>query len=117
MFIYEDNGFVGIRTTDELKQKMAIVFDTLLSFSKFKFHYKFTTITKNKTPLMMKEEVVKQAKDYSIRIERSNNKFIKPTEIYTGKSGYGYDDIIMAEQISYIVIIYFNNSAKYQKLI
>lgn len=118
VFMYEDgeNG-VGVRTTADLKAKMALTFSTVLNNKCFKFHKDFKTITHNMTPNLMKEEIVKQSKNYCIKLQRvPNNKFAPPTMIYTGKDGYGYDDVIITIQMNKVIQMRFmTNTLVYGK--
>jgi hypothetical protein len=118
VFVFEDkNNGVGIRTSHELKKQMSIAFSIVLSESRFKFHSTLQTITDKMTPQLMKEELVKQMKDFSIKLQRpANNKFAPPIELYTGKSGYGYDDLMMTVLINHIMYLRFmTNSHVYGK--
>jgi hypothetical protein len=115
--MYEDNGSVGVRSTAELKKQMALAFSFILSNKRFKFHKYFQTMTNKMTPSLMKQEVIKQMKDYCIKVKRNpNDNFAPPTEIYTGKSGYGCDDIIITIQMNYIMYLKFiSDKQNYQK--
>jgi hypothetical protein len=93
------NGY-GVRMNKNLKKAMAIGFDYILTSERLKWHKDFFTTSEKTTAAQMKEEIIKQMSDYSVIIQRpTTNKFAAPTEIYSGKSGYGYDDIMIAVQL------------------
>lgn len=108
-------GF-GVPMAKELKKHMAISFRQLLDNDMFKFHVDFFTTTENKTAADMKEEIIKQLKEYCIIIQQPSgrDKFQPPTERYSGKSGYGYDDLAITLQLGLMMKFQFFKSEKYK---
>lgn len=94
----------GVRMNKTLKKAMAIAFSIVLTRENFKWWKDFTTNTTKMTPNDMKEEIMKQMKDYCVILKKpTRDPFAPPTEIYSGKSGYGYDDLMIAIQLANIM--------------
>lgn len=93
------NGY-GMRMNKDLKKAMAVAFKHILELDQLKWHEGFFTTMEKSNDKLMKDEVIRQLTDYSVILKRpTHDKFAAPTEIYSGKSGYGYDDIAIAIQM------------------
>lgn len=121
IFMFEDiskkTGYVGpgVRTDNELKEQMTLLFEQDLVYDRFKFHKDFFTVTDKSTKRQMQEEILNQMRDFSkIEIKRKKSKYAKPTVIYSGKSGYGKDDIMMSLLIGrQLSKLFLTNKEKY----
>jgi hypothetical protein len=120
MIMYEDEikgvAWPGVRTNNTLKKMMALMLNGVLEGERFKWHKDFMTTSEKCTAEEMKERVMSQMRDYKVFIKASNNKHAEPTEIYSGKAGWGTDDIIISVQFNYIMMNrFFDCPEKYQK--
>jgi hypothetical protein len=106
----------GIRMNNDLKKMMAMMFTGVLEGERFKWHFDFTTTSEKHEIYELKEKIMAQMSDYKVFFLKTNNKFAAPTEIYSGKGGYGTDDVIIAIQINYVSYRrFFDCPEKYQK--
>lgn len=113
--MYEDDNRAGVRTNNELKKLMAYEFKYKLHKKNIKIHEDFFTLSENYTVEKMKGEIYDQAYNYSRILLPSKSPHIPPKEIFGGKTGFGYDDLMIALQLNPLMEKRFFDSIKYKR--
>ena len=108
----EDENRAGVKINNQFKKLMKMGLETKLNEKSVYFYNKFSTIGELSAD-EMKEEMIQQLLNYSRILKPSNDIHRPPTEIYSGKSGHGYDDHVIALQLNYVMKNRFHDSEKY----
>jgi hypothetical protein len=98
-----ENSKEGIRTSNESKRLMAELTNTYLKSNGIRYYEHFFTLSEkyNKNPLLMKKEILNQMQNYEKKIKWPKTDIDKPpVVVYSGKQGYGFDDMAIALQLN-----------------
>ncbi len=114
-YMREDQGRIGIKTTEYSKEEMARGIKHKLQDNAICFHRNFFCMAEDMTPEKLKEEFGKQLKNF----KRKTIKIGKQIKVrYNGKGGYGFDDLVIALGLNnYMRSRFFNQPAVYQEYI
>jgi len=112
-FIKEDEGRVGFKTTAENKDYMSLSFKDKIEKGSVQFHEKFLSISEFDNAKKMKDELVDQLYNYCKKVEPSRDPNKPPKISWGGKSGYGFDDNVMALMMILTMKREFFTSRKY----
>jgi hypothetical protein len=117
-FMMEDGDsttpLAGIRMTNKLKQDMITSLDLRLAEGDIYFYDQFVCITETADDI--KERLIEQLEAYCIITTPSRLPHGQPTVTYSGKEGYGWDDLAIAVQINPVAHRRFHtNTLKYRK--
>jgi hypothetical protein len=111
----EDDNRAGVKINGPFKKLMAWALNAKLGEKSMYVYEKFLVIAEESNRDKMISEVESQLLNYSRIIKPSNVAHKAPTEIYNGKSGYGYDDLVIALQLNLIMKNRFYTSTDYAK--
>lgn len=97
----EDANRAGIKTNRELKEVMALAFNRRLIKRRVHLLDKFVCIGDNTTPWETRDKLVMEFRNYSriVRPPRDGRSGAQPAVFYSGKNGYGFDDMCIALQL------------------
>ena len=111
-YMREDEGRIGIKTTEYSKEEMARGIKHKLQDNAICFHRNFFCVAEDMTPEKMKEEFGKQLKNFKRKTIKTRGKIrVK----YDGKGGYGFDDLVIALGLNnYMRNRFFNQPAVYK---
>lgn len=113
----EDDNRAGIKTNNDLKKAMAISFQKVLAKRRIKFHKKMVCLTQVMglpvTPDDMMEDIRNQLLDFKRIIKPSKDPYKPSTEIYSGKRGCHYDDLVVALTLNKLMQARWKKSTKY----
>jgi hypothetical protein len=112
-FMREDRENTGIRTTEYLKNAMALKFIKKLEDKRVMFHKNYITVDVKSTPYSIKQELIKQMENFCRKIIMPNDLQKAPKILWTGKGGYGFDDRVMCVFMLSMFIGVFFSSDKY----
>jgi hypothetical protein len=93
----EDDNRAGIKTNRALKEVMAMAFNLKLMHGNAFLLDRFVCVGEGRTPEDMRDEVVMQLRNFSKIVKPPRDpRAGQPTVHYSGKAGYGFDDLTMA---------------------
>ena len=108
-FMDEDNGKPGVRTTESVKEQMAVTLFSKLEDGRVCFHHDFRSITETETGTDLKGMIVEQLRTYNKEVAGN-----PPKMKYSGKAGGNKDDLAVALQLNLLFRpMFFLNKAKY----
>jgi len=110
----EDENRAGVKINNSFKKLMKMAIEVKLNEKTIFLYNNFISIGEL-SPDEMKEELIVQLLNYTRMIKPSKDPHKAPTEIFGGKSGHGFDDLVIALQINYVMRNRFNDSDKYIK--
>jgi hypothetical protein len=102
----EDHNRVGVRMDANIKKVISISLKEKLSKSHIKLYKDLVSLSETQvlpngeTPRMIKGQLVDQLLNFCRIIRPSRDPLKAPTELYSGKSGYGYDDMVIATMLN-----------------
>ena len=105
----EDKDRTGIKINHTLKAEFGQALRHALDYGSIRFHRDFICVadsspedfgSEKMTPESMMEEIIKQLLNYSLKVVPSKDSNKPPTEFWGGKQGYGFDDHVIAIQLS-----------------
>ncbi len=113
--VEEDDNRAGIRTNLVVKKAMTMALDGVLRENNVYMHRDFVCIGEANSVSDMQAEIVKQLLNYSRNVRPArHNKHAAVTETYGGKSGYGFDDHVIALSMNIIMKgRFFRNVERY----
>ncbi len=96
----EDNNNVGTRTTKELKHTMALLLNTKIVRRNIFVLNGFVSVVDGSSTEDMLNKLLDQMKNYSRIVKPPRDKHHGSAIVsYTGKSGHGHDDLVIAIQL------------------
>lgn len=99
----EDDNRPGFRTDQKNKKEMALSLKVKLMEKGIYIYQHFVCTAEGVSNEKMLDELQNELLNYSRIIKPSNVKYKKPTEIYSGKQDYGFDDLVIALQLNLIM--------------
>jgi hypothetical protein len=93
----------GFKTNNKNKKEMALALKVKMMEKGVYIYQYFICTDERFNPGKMLEELKAELENYSRIFKPSNVKYKAPTEIYSGKQGYGFDDLVIALQINLIM--------------
>lgn len=111
----EDDNRAGVRMDNSLKKAMATAFKYKLNKGKVRFLYDFVSLGEKKVYDDVRNEIVEELVYYTRIVKPSKDPFEQPKEIFSGKKGYGTDDLAIAIMLNLIMERRFYASDKYKK--
>lgn len=108
----EDSNRAGIKTTNSLKELMVLMLRERLGRNGIAFHKDFISIGDPK--LDTKKELLKQLFNFCEITKPSKDPYKRPTVVYSGKGGYGLDDMVMSLMLNLLMkSIFFSKKETY----
>ena len=92
----ECNGERGVPKTNENTQMMVTLVKNRLENGKIAFSEALKTTTEGKNPEQMKEKLLNQLENFTLRVKEAANDFVEPTRKMNGKIGGANDDVAVA---------------------
>lgn len=86
----------GFRTTNASKRSMVIQLNEALRGNRINFYDKFISISGNRTPEAVRKEILSQVANFKRVVEPPLKVHQEAKERYSGKSGGGKDDLVLA---------------------
>jgi hypothetical protein len=112
----EDDNRAGVRTNESFKKTMAIAFKEKLTKRKVFFNDNMVTLSPKVTPDDLKKELMNELTNYTRIIKESRDVYVPPKELYSGKNGYGFDDMVIALTMNLVMKRrFYANSKDYGK--
>jgi len=106
----------GFRTTNDSKRTMAIQLNEALRQDRIGFFKNLVSINAKRGHVEMKKELISQVANFKRVVEPPVKVHQEPKERYTGKSGGGKDDLVMAlMQNIYAKNVFYSRPEKYEK--
>ncbi len=112
----EDDNRAGVRVNNPFKKILAMNLGDKLRDNLVYFHKNFLCIGDDYTNEDMKGEIIDQLLNFSRIIKPSKDIHRPPTEIYSGKSGHGFDDHVIALMLNLVMMgRFFTRREAYSK--
>lgn len=102
----------GIRIYDKLKERLVWMLEERFVDGTVYLYEDFFSVSQ-KSPSVMLDEVENQLINFARKEKRKNDPETKPTILFQGKSGYGYDDIVCAWFLIPLAKRFFEKNEKY----
>lgn len=99
----EDDNRPGFRTDHKNKKEMALSLNVKLREKGIYIYQYFICVAEDVSTEKMLEEIESELLNYSRIFKPSKVKYKGPTEIYSGKQDYGFDDLVIALQLNLIM--------------
>lgn len=112
--VNEDSDRPGIKNDADTKRALANALGLMIHSDRVQFYCNFFTTSYGFTNKTMKDEIYKQLANFCCIIRPSENIYKPPTIYFSGKEGYGYDDLVIALQLNIGLSRFFLTSPKYR---
>ena len=105
----EDHNSVGVRMNFNLKKAISISLKEKLSKKHIKLYKDIVSLSESQvlpngaTPRKIKDQLVDQLLNYCRIIRPSRDPLKPPIELYSGKSGHGFDDMVIATMLNLVM--------------
>lgn len=96
----EDDNRAGVKINNDIKRLMVKTLEAKINKKKLRFHANFVVTHSGSSVPDIKRELISQLENYSRIIIPSPNLYEPPKEKYSGKMGYGFDDMAIALQLN-----------------
>ncbi len=112
----EDDNRIGVRTNADLKKGMKLALEEMFKARRVRIHSRFMVVHEGSN----REEILQQLRDeldnYSAIYTPSKNLYEGPKVRFSGKLGFGYDDLVICLQLNLIMKRrFFQASDRYGK--
>lgn len=106
----------GVRLTNPIKRTMAIQLNSALQQARIGFYKHLVSVNGKRSPEALKKELINQIANFKRVVEPPAKVHQEPKEMYTGKSGGGKDDLVIALMWNiYAKDIFYSRPEKYSK--
>lgn len=102
----------GIRIYDRLKERLVWMLEERFVDGTVYLYEDFFSVSQ-KSPSIMLDEIENQLINFARKEKRKNDPETKPTILFQGKSGYGFDDVVCAWFLIPLAKRFFETEEKY----